>query len=251
MSHAHAKYEITLAFGRRYNSSYLLLEHCLAKDGPVFNLLGFSVGVAPLRILYLLKKSHIHWDHQFDKHMRDLQFLRSKLIESKENPEFNEDEKYILYLRIQEKKERDGDPAGHIHLNQSADDFLEYDDKLFVKKYIRHDDIHDLVAFEPNQPLYKRILITPEKAMCSEKKFNELSQEERLNDVREEAMVIAMERKILPAYSDDSQFSYRNALQRICTNLTKGWFREFAVDNYSVLLQCPKDLLMIAQQLQE
>ena len=205
-----SKYEIAVAFvdGSGYwaekNSSLKLLEHCFQHhlDNMSYDsLLSLPVKVAPLRILYLLKKSHIHWDHQFDKHMSDLHFLRSRLIERKDAIHFDQEEQKLLVLRIKEKKEQDGDPAGHIHLNQNSDDFLEYKNKLFAKRYIRHDDIHDLVAFTLGQPLYKRILVSPEKATCSEKKWNLLTEEERLNDVREEAMVLGLERYILPSYS--------------------------------------------------
>lgn len=153
----------------------------------------------------------------------------------------------LLKDLIHERIRKYGDPAAHIHLNQSAESFLEYKG-LFVKKYIRHDDIHDMVAFTPNQPLYKRILITPE-TMCSKSKFEDLTLEEQLNDVREEAMVIALERYVLPGYGESDQSAYSNALRRICTSLTKGWFRDFAIEHYPELKLCPKNLSDIAKQL--
>jgi hypothetical protein len=61
--------------------------------------------------------------------------------------------------------------------------------------------------------------------------------------VKEEAMVIALERFLLPGLSSDPFMAYKFALVRICTTLTKGWFREFAIDNYPRLATCDKDLL--------
>jgi len=60
--------------------------------------------------------------------------------------------------------------------------------------------------------------------------------------VDEEATVIALERKIIPIIKGESVEdvnlfnAYKWALMRICTNLTSGWFRDFAIDNYFEIL---------------
>ena len=59
-------------------------------------------------------------------------------------------------------------------------------------------------------------------------------------------MVIALERYLIPMVSKDQEISYNLALVRICTTLTKGWFRQFAIDNYPQLSNLDKDLLSIA-----
>ena len=45
-------------------------------------------------------------------------------------------------------------------------------------------------------------------------------------------MVIALERYLIPMISKNKEASYHLALNRICTSLNKGWFRQFAIDNY-------------------
>src|SRR5436190_11932539 len=62
-------------------------------------------------------------------------------------------------------------------------------------------------------------------------------------------MVIALERYIIPMISKNQETSYRSALVRICTSLTKGWFRQFTIDNYPRLSNLDKDLLPIAQDI--
>src|SRR4051812_40455195 len=62
-------------------------------------------------------------------------------------------------------------------------------------------------------------------------------------------MVIALERYLIPMNSKNHEFSYQSALVRICTTLTKGWFRQFAIDNYPRLLNIDKDLLLIAHDI--
>jgi hypothetical protein len=59
-------------------------------------------------------------------------------------------------------------------------------------------------------------------------------------------MVIALERYLIPMISSNQENSYKLALVRICTTLTKGWFRQFAIDNYPQLINLDKDLLSIA-----
>ncbi|PKB91692.1 hypothetical protein RhiirA5_447965 [Rhizophagus irregularis] len=51
--------------------------------------------------------------------------------------------------------------------------------------------------------------------------------------------------------SKDQENSYKLALVRICTKLTKGWFHQFAIDNYPRLSNLDKDLLSIAHDIIE
>jgi len=81
------------------------------------------------------------------------------------------------------------------------------------------------------------------------------SLEDQLNCVREEAMALTIERFLLPVYSRlnnqlDYQKYYELILQRICTTLTKGFFRDFSIDHYYDIIKCPKDLNNICQQIQ-
>jgi len=101
--------------------------------------------------------------------------------------------------------------AGHIHLNRSANVGGEEQ------------------GVTQGQPLYN----------------------EQLNDVREEAMVLALERYLLPGHKSSGRDAYVSALKKICTTTTKGWFREFAIDHYPELRDCPpeRDLLAITRSL--
>src|SRR2546423_7816333 len=62
-------------------------------------------------------------------------------------------------------------------------------------------------------------------------------------------MAIALERYLIPMVSKNQETSYQSALVRICTTLTKGWFRRFAIDNYPRLSNLDKDLLSISQDI--
>jgi hypothetical protein len=62
-------------------------------------------------------------------------------------------------------------------------------------------------------------------------------------------MVIALERYLIPEITKSQEFSYCAALGRICTSFTKGWFRQFVIDNYPRFSNLDKDLLSIAQNI--
>lgn len=87
----------------------------------------------------------------------------------------------------------------------------------------------------------------PLKAFCDRDKWNNFPRAQKILAVQEEAMVIALERilvpdrvennitQIPPGLSEDEVFLW--AVMRICTTLTSGWFRKFAVDNYEQVIQ--------------
>jgi hypothetical protein len=45
-------------------------------------------------------------------------------------------------------------------------------------------------------------------------------------------MAIALERYLVPGVVSDPEVAYAEAMLRVCTSLTKGWFRQFAVDHW-------------------
>ena len=73
---------------------------------------------------------------------------------------------------------------------------------------------------------------------CSRKKWREMSEEKRLHCVIEEAAILALERSIIPAlYLEGESFlgaewAYKMALFKICTTITSGWFRDYAIERY-------------------
>jgi hypothetical protein len=210
---------------------------------------------ASLPILEMIKRSHIFFPRNWHKHIEDLHLIRSKLNKnfwSSHHPEL----KRLYELRFQETCERHGIPANHINLNMSNEDFLDRPEILWVKRYVKHDRIHDLVAYY-DAPIYTRCKKDQSKAMMDKEMFFALDYLDQIRDVKEEAMVIALERFILPfGYGNILtktfvQDAYLNALERVCTTLTKGWFSEFAVDVYPQARICDMDLLEIAQQIRE
>ncbi|CAB4416275.1 unnamed protein product [Rhizophagus irregularis] len=132
----------------------------------------------------------------------------------------------------------------------SNEDFLENEDNLFVQTRVPHDDLHELVKYG-DHPIYQGLKDDQSRAWIKKSLFEKLDYQTKINCVKEEAMAIALERYLIPMISNNQENSYKLALIRICTTLTKGWFRQFAIDNYPRLANLDKDLLSIANNIIE
>jgi hypothetical protein len=182
---------------------------------------------ASKEVLFSIKKSHIHFPIKFKKHIHDYCFLNDKLdgIDKLES---------ITEINYQETEERFGKlktPNLNVSVNEFFDQSKDYVQPIFI-----HDDVHKIMAHY-DKPLYQKMQNEKNKAKCDRTLWTIFSFEEKCLCVLEEAYVIALERKILPMlfkggkyFSSDESFDW--ALSRICTNLTSGWFREFATNNY-------------------
>jgi hypothetical protein len=195
---------------------------------------GMQIEVAPLEMLYSLKKSHRHSPRMFEKHVKDYNALR--VI-------FNGKDAFskITATRYAEvaAREKLRTPS----LNKSTVDF--FDDKVSNRTFI-HDQIHEVMA-HGDRPMFEKIKIDPDKVACSKEKFYALHYRERAACVQEEAYVIALERAMIPMLFEGEKIAnplaaYKWAVMRICTTLCSGWFREWAVENYdNIILLYNKD----------
>ena len=134
----------------------------------------------------------------------------------------------ILLERIKLTKE--AYPQGNPKLNKSNDEF--FDDP--VEKVYDHDFLHELYAYE-DRPMFEK-LKRPEQfnlAWCVKDLWDKLSQTQKLQCVAEETYVIATERFMVPNdWNYPTKKAYYFALKKVCTTLTSGWFRDFAIDNF-------------------
>src|SRR5690606_12312797 len=114
-------------------------------------------------------------------------------------------------------------------LQKKTDEF--FDDNVSNKTFI-HDHIHAVMAYK-DKPMFEYIKPDPDRVTCSKDFWEKLSQKDKIKCVLEEAMVIALERAMIPMYFDggrlaDPHKAFKWALMRICTTLCSGWFRQFA-----------------------
>lgn len=184
--------------------------------------------IVDLDTLYCLKRGHIHRKNKdWEKHMKDL-------CDIKENLRY-ETSDYLWKLHRKCTNERLGDqklPS----LNKTKEEF--FDDN--VKKYIDHDIIHEVVAYE-DVPAYTKMQLKGNSVKCHYNLWRKMANKDKINAVAEEVTVIAIERHLLPVAMGESlpKFNLKEsidwALMRICTTLSSGWFRDYSINNYSIV----------------
>lgn len=178
--------------------------------------------IPPIDILYTIKMSHRYLKDSpfFYKTMEDISRLRAMGHTSV-------DEK-LLKLREAETYEH-----RLPRLNQSKKDFFTGDS---VKYIYDHDSLHEAVKIG-ERPAYSYFKPEDSEVMVSKKMFFALPYDIQINSVLEEAYVLALERSQIPFNSKISQHaSFKIALSKVCTSITSGWWREFAYNNYFVVL---------------
>ena len=176
--------------------------------------------------LAIIYRSHLHrdwnWDGHIAKYYRHIvpMLSGSDLVSLKDDP--------LLLERI--KLTKATYPQGNPKLNKSNMEF--FDDP--VAKVYDHDFLHELYAYE-DRPMFEK-LKRPEQfdlAWCTKDLWDDLSQTQKLQCVAEETYVIATERFMVPNNWDfATKRAYYHALKKVCTTLTSGWFRDFAIDNF-------------------
>lgn len=179
-------------------------------------------GVCDLQGLTLIKRSHLWRDYQFDKHITQ---YHKHLLPNSYGITGKED---FLVERIKLTKEafKQGNPS----LKQSNEDF--FDDA--VDKVYDHDWLHELYAYQ-NKPMYEKLKKPDhlDQAWCEKDLWLNLTKEDQYKCVAEECYVIATERFLVSKQFDyPYKLAYIKALNKVCTTLTSGWFRDFAIDNY-------------------
>lgn len=185
--------------------------------------------VDPLCVM-LMKRSHLFRPLKFAKHIRDYHSL-FKVLEHRIDDTYRN----LLSERIKLTKLKYGDK--HPSLKQKTNNF--FDDA--VKKYYVHDELH-MVTCYGDAPIYE--MLKPDKDMvwCSKDLWEQLPFDLKVKCVREEAFVIALERFMIPKIEQGvspppAKFAFIWALERICTNLTSGYFRDFAIDNWPIIME--------------
>lgn len=210
--------------GTEWHYPDFLLNHEIEQYASSFQVLinGQSVHVVNPTGLAIIKRSHLWRDLAFQKHIT--QYHHGGLHDFR--CRFNELDDKLLDLRT--KLTRLEFPQGNPKLNQSVEGFF---DDAVTKKY-NHDYLHELVAFY-NRPLYTRLQIDHSSAWCEKDLWEQLTIVDKIRCVAEETYVIAIERFLVPNNWDYSyKRAYLKSLDKVCTTLCSGWFRDFAIDNY-------------------
>jgi hypothetical protein len=182
--------------------------------------------VPSLNILYMLKMSHRFRKDSphFLKTMQDIQAMRK--VGAFIKPE---------HMEFYKKREAATYWYQHPNLNRTKAEFFNPEDKYMVYD---HDSIHEAVAVG-SRPAYTWYAVDGTEVLSSKHKFfNDINHHIRCRGVYEETCVLALERSQIPTGFDvDPEWSFKKALEKVCTSITSGWFREFAWENYDYVLE--------------
>jgi hypothetical protein len=206
-------------------SGYMLLE--------THNLVNLNniIHHTSLDTLYLLKMSHRFLKNSpfFEKTRNDIIYLENILgIEERLNDK-QLSEKYPWYAKRVEETYH----YQHPNLNRSKTDFFNNSENLYVYD---HDDIHRAVALY-HTPAYNMYKKDDKEVLTSKSLFDILDDNYKNAGVYEEAAVLALERSLIPNdFTIEPARAFKIALQKVCTSITSGWFREYAWNNYDVIL---------------
>ncbi len=196
-------------------------------DSPYHTAHGLEFEFASLPVLYALKMSHRYLRNNpyFEKTMRHIRVLRAHLGSNEIDPRLKE---WFAH------REKDTYFYKHPKLNQAKNDFFKDDNVPY--KY-DHDTLH-LAVKKFDRPAYEYFKEDQAQVFCSKDKFNSLSEEMKLSAVLEESYVLALERSLIPNDFKPNPFvAFKTALEKVCTSITSGWFREYAWENYEKVME--------------
>lgn len=177
---------------------------------------------ASLNGLYTLKMSHrfLKRSPHFRKTMDDIHLMRK--LGANITSDLDE------FLKIREKETYN---YSHPNLNQNKKDFFSGDGINYVYD---HDSIHEIMKIG-DRPAYTYFKPKNNEVKVDKRMFFDLDYEIQIRSVLEETYVLAIERSQVPYRGNISpKTSFDIALEKVCTSITSGWWREFAWENYYV-----------------
>lgn len=180
----------------------------------------------------ILKRGHLHIarrrDEEWYKHISDYHILKNIYDLNQSHAQ------HLIKLAIKTTNQRIKQSTPKLK-GVTKDKF--FDD--YVKKYYIHDDLHKLVAYD-KVPAYTKMQ-KDDTVECHKDLWNHMSYLEKCQAVSEEAIVICLERHMIPQAMENRIgkpmfLAYKWAIMRICTTLCSGWFRDFAIENFFTVL---------------
>lgn len=239
--------QFEIEFSDSTNSNGILEKICQDSSAMLYQGI-WKFKVPPLIVLYLIKRSHIYWPVHWQKNIRDLHFLRRV-----SQNQFIEDIHRSFYIkRLAESSKKFGG-LRQASLDMENSDFFKKSAGS-VKRYFEHDSLHEIVK-QGKVPAYQMAKKDPTRAIMNKDLFQSLDDSHQLDAVSEEAMVIALERILVPKWlagddisKEEMNRAYSWALMRICTTLTSGWFRDFAINNWEYVNEPPVDFVQLLSE---
>ncbi len=212
--------------GMNANSDAMLLNYAdfkCKKD----NISGFHWATPEMCLAIKLSHRYKKNNPFFRKTMHHIRFLRNKGIKLSSPLEL-----------IVKEREKETLNYSHPKLDVSKNTF--FNDTIYT---LDHDSIHRAVALA-DRPAYTFYMKDDSEVMTSREKFEALPEAIKLAGVYEETCVLALERSQVPNdfKNVSAEHSFMMALEKVCTSITSGWFREYAWENYYKVVHMYKTL---------
>lgn len=176
-----------------------------------------------LKMSHRFKKNSPH----FEKTRKDILALRKFVIDNSETD--NHLVEYKSLAGMLKRREECTYNYKHPNLKQGKNAFFTDS----VNYVYDHDTIHEAVKML-DKPAYTYYIADGAEVHCSKEKFEALPKIVKLYGVLEESYVLALERAIIP-FDTAPERAFQIALEKVCTSITSGWFREFAWENYDTV----------------
>lgn len=189
---------------------------------------GSAFYIPSIDVLYMLKMSHRYLRNSpsFLKTMQDIKTLREC------GAKFDE-----RYMEWYDKRVKETYYYDHPSLNKNKSQF--FDDT--VQYVYDHDTIHEAVKML-DRPAYTFYMKDGAEVLTDMNKFDACDEIIRLYGVLEESYVLAIERHQVPNdYKPNPRDSFLIALEKVCTSITSGRFREFSYENYHRVIELYND----------
>jgi hypothetical protein len=197
--------------------------------------------VASPASLALIKRSHLYDPADWHKHIVDYHFLKARV----DAASITAEQHAAGRQRLSEWRAQHPEDKGSGSLRIPNADFFANTRAALIRAY-PHDDLHRATCYGEH-PLYQQLKDDPAQAYVSARRFAAISHLERIRLTREETYAIALERIVIPSIELgrpwNAQQAFQHALRRICTNLTTGWFRDFALENYPEVCRYDTDFV--------
>jgi hypothetical protein len=192
---------------------------------------GLKFRVPKVEVLYCFKRSHANYPVHVGKTISDLVFLQKHLFgdefERWSAPIWLHEDVYYLYSKLKEEaKERNQARDKRISFNKPVDQFFNKN----VDREFDHDTLHKLTC-RYETPLFEQHIAIPGHALIDMDSFFTMSFENQVTMVQEEAVVIGMERYWQFDKSLSSGVVFQKGLYKLLSDLCKGKFQDFALDN--------------------
>lgn len=210
-------HEYTVAYPQDSNTR--ILAHSKVKPG--------ERDYASLEVLLMMKMSHRFKKNSphFTKTMADIRFLRDVLKVQEPAKCLDKELEAIYKLRQKETY-----TYAHPSLSQSKGEFFNKEETFYVWD---HDDIHLAVKTLMDKPAYQYFQPEGSEVQTSKKMWDRCPHEVKLRAGLEESMVLAIERSLVPHPGVlTPKEAFDKALEKVCTSITSGWFREFCWEHY-------------------